>query len=67
MGDADEQAGIAFVSGFRSYGRADDQVNGLVFASYSGLMRLQVSGSPTVEPSLGQICLAGAGSGAVAA
>ncbi|CAD6564976.1 MAG: hypothetical protein TREMPRED_000531 [Tremellales sp. Tagirdzhanova-0007] len=43
-------AGIAFI-------------NGLVFASYSFFMRLQIQPNSSQEPTLGQIFLAGAGSG----
>ncbi|KAI9633489.1 mitochondrial carrier domain-containing protein [Dioszegia hungarica] len=43
-------AGIAFI-------------NGVVFTSYSFFMKLQLPADSGQEPSLGQICLAGAGSG----
>lgn len=47
-------AGIAFI-------------NGLVFTSYSFFMRLQIPRNDPQEPSLSQICAAGAGSGVVSA
>ncbi|WWC98591.1 hypothetical protein V866_005483 [Kwoniella sp. B9012] len=47
-------AGIAFI-------------NGVVFTSYSFFMKLQLSPDQINEPNLGQIFLAGAGSGVVAA
>ncbi|RSH85272.1 hypothetical protein EHS25_005079 [Saitozyma podzolica] len=47
-------AGIAFI-------------NGVVFSSYSLFMRLQLPRENGGEPSLGQICLAGAGSGVIGA
>lgn len=39
------------------------QINGVVFTSYSFFMKLQLPADSGQEPSLGQICLAGAGSG----
>ncbi|ORY26607.1 mitochondrial carrier domain-containing protein [Naematelia encephala] len=47
-------AGIAFI-------------NGVVFTSYSFFMKLQHPSAYTSEPHLGQICLAGAGSGVLSA
>ncbi|GFZ48109.1 hypothetical protein JCM24511_05857 [Saitozyma sp. JCM 24511] len=42
-------------------------INGVVFSSYSLFMRLQLPRENGGEPSLGQICLAGAGSGVIGA
>nr|XP_019051112.1 carnitine/acyl carnitine carrier [Kwoniella bestiolae CBS 10118]OCF30042.1 carnitine/acyl carnitine carrier [Kwoniella bestiolae CBS 10118] len=42
-------------------------INGVVFTSYSFFMKLQLNPDSSNEPSLGQIFLAGAGSGVVAA
>lgn len=44
-----------------------NQINGVVFSSYSLFMRLQLPRENGGEPSLGQICLAGAGSGVIGA
>ena len=43
------------------------EINGLVFTSYSFFMRLQIPRNDPQEPSLSQICAAGAGSGVVSA
>ncbi|WWC72555.1 uncharacterized protein I206_106517 [Kwoniella pini CBS 10737] len=48
-------------------GVTSPMINGVVFTSYSFFMKLQLSPDSNNEPSLGQIFLAGAGSGVVAA
>ncbi|WVR08551.1 hypothetical protein IAU60_005606 [Kwoniella sp. DSM 27419] len=46
-------------------GVTSPMINGVVFTSYSFFMKLQLPADSQVEPTLGQIFLAGAGSGAV--
>ncbi|WVQ95620.1 hypothetical protein IAU59_002718 [Kwoniella sp. CBS 9459] len=46
-------------------GVTSPMINGCVFTSYSFFMKLQLPADSQVEPSLGQIFLAGAGSGVV--
>ncbi|WWC65069.1 uncharacterized protein I303_107683 [Kwoniella dejecticola CBS 10117] len=48
-------------------GVTSPMINGVVFTSYSFFMKMQLSPESNDEPSLGQIFLAGAGSGVVAA